>query len=157
MATIYRFIVEGRETANADQTQLDAQGARVPVKGAGTRSYTGSNRGVEHNRYMRAVNPLVNRHTGGWWEKGLRVGRATKGVYLTSKSHGLKSALTGVGAIILLQFAIMEISRAIERARKEADLENRANFLKLQSGQTVLPKDYKLNRSMFGKITYRKQ
>jgi hypothetical protein len=163
MATIYRFIVEARK---ATGVSYDADGNPIPVKGAGSKggfsltahNPTGKNRGgVEHNRYMRPLNPLLNQITGGWWEKGTRLGRASAGVLDVANKKGIGSALVSTGALIIMQFAIMMAVQAFRDQQKKAKEENQSNFLKIISGQTTLGQDYKVSRNIFGKITYRNQ
>jgi hypothetical protein len=162
MATIYRFIVEARK---ATGVSYDADGNPMPAKGAGSKggfsltahNPSGKNRGgVEHNRYMRPINPLMNRFTGGWWEKGQRVGRASVGFITEASTKGI-GALATTGGLILMQFAIMEVDKMIREQMKRAKEENQANYLKIVSGQTTLGQDYKISRNIFGKITYRNQ
>jgi hypothetical protein len=163
MATIYRFIVEARK---ASGVATDADGVVIPRKGAGSKggasgsgsgfNFGGSRGGVEHNRYMRPINPLMNRFTGGWWEKGQRVGRAGIGFITEASSKGI-GALATTGGLILMQFAIMEVDKMIREQIKKAKEENQANYLKIVSGQTTLGQDYKISRNIFGKITYRNQ
>jgi hypothetical protein len=162
MATIYRFIVEARK---ATGVSYDADGNPIPAKGAGSKggfsltahNPSGKNRGgVEHNRYMRPINPLMNRFTGGWWEKGQRVGRAGVGFITEASTKGIR-ALATTGGLILMQFAIMEVDKMIREQMKRAKEENQANYLKIVSGQTTLGQDYKISRNIFGKITYRNQ
>ena len=163
MATIYRFIVEARK---ATGVSYDADGNPIPAKGAGSKgggsllahNPSGKNRGgVEHNRYMRPINPLMNQLTGGWWEKGQRLGRAGAGVLDVAKTKGIGAALGSTGSLIILQFAIMMAVQAFKDQQKKAKEENQANFLKIKSGQTTLSQDYKVSRNIFGLITYRNQ
>jgi hypothetical protein len=163
MATIYRFIVEARK---ATGVSYDADGNPIPAKGAGSKggfsltahNPSGKNRGgVEHNRYMRPINPLMNRLTGGWWEKGQRLGRAGAGVLDVAKTKGIGAALGSTGALIIMQFAIMMAVQAFQDQQKKAKEENQSNFLKIKSGQTTLGQDYKVSKDIFGKITYRNQ
>jgi hypothetical protein len=163
MATIYRFIVEARK---ATGVSYDADGNPIPAKGAGSKggfsltahNPTGKNRGgVEHNRFMRPINPLMNQITGGWWEKGQRLGRATAGVYDVGSKKGIGAALGSTGALIIMQFAIMMAVQAFRDQQKKAKEENQSNFLKIKSGQTTLGQDYKVSKDIFGKITYRNQ
>jgi hypothetical protein len=166
MATIYRFIVEARK---ATGVSYDADGNPIPAKGAGSKgggsllahNPSGKNRGgVEHNRYMRPINPLMNRLTGGYWEKGQRVGRAILGLPEAFKTKDGKFTMGGfasTASLILIQFAIMEVDKLIREQMKKAKEENQANFLKISSGQTTLGQDYKVSRNIFGKITYRNQ
>jgi hypothetical protein len=163
MATIYRFIVEARK---ATGVSYDADGNPIPAKGAGSKgggsltahNPSGKNRGgVEHNRYMRPINPLMNRLTGGWWEKGTRLGRATAGVLDVGSKKGIGAVLGSTGALIIMQFAIMMAVQAFQDQQKKAKEENQANFLKIKSGQTTLGQDYKVSKDIFGKVTYRNQ
>jgi len=163
MATIYRFIVEAQKSGTAT---FDTDGNPIPSKGAGNKggssgsgrgfNFGGTRGGVEHNRYMRPINPLMNRFTGGWWEKGQRVGRAAMALPEQFATKGV-GALASTASLILLQFAIMQIDRWFREQQKKAREENQANYLKIVSGQTVLGQDYKVSRNIFGKITYGKQ
>lgn len=166
MATIYRFIVEARK---ATGVSYDADGNPVPAKGAGSKgggSLTAHNPfgknsgGVEHNRYMRPINPLMNQITGGWWEKGQRLGRAAASLpsAFKTKTGGFNAAGFGsTGALIIMQFAIMMAIQAFQDQQKKAKEENKSNFLKIKSGQTTIGQDYKVSKDIFGKITYGKQ
>jgi hypothetical protein len=163
MATIYRFIVEARK---ASGVSYDADGVVIPAKGAGSKggasgsgsgfNFGGSRGGVEHNRYMRPINPLMNQLTGGWWEKGQRLGRAAISLPEQFSKKGI-GALGSTGALIIMQFAIMMAVQAFKDQQKKAKEENQSNFLKIKSGQTTLGQDYKVSKDIFGKITYRNQ
>ena len=169
MATIYRFIVESTGQAQTQNLlanhSVDANGVIIPKKGAGSKgggslvahNPTGKRGGgTDHNRFMRPINPLLNRATGGWWEKGSRVARG--GIQLSREldTIGIK-ALAGTASLIILQFAIMEIDKYIREQKKKAKEENQSNYLKIISGQTTIGTDYKVSRNIFGKITYRNQ
>ena len=169
MATIYRFIVEGVGQAQATNLlanhDVDENGVLIPKKGAGSKgggSLVAHNPmgkrggGVDHNRYMRPINPLLNRMTGGWWEKGQRVGRAMAQLPAEFKANKM-GALSSVASLIIIQFAIMEIDKYVREQKKKAQEENQSNYLKIVSGQTTIGTDYKVSRNIFGKITYRNQ
>jgi hypothetical protein len=163
MATIYRFIVEAQKSGSAT---FDADGNAIPKKGAGNKggssgsgsgfNFGGSRGGVEHNRYMRPINPLMNQITGGWWERGQRLGRAAMSLPEQFNKKGL-GALGSTGSLIILQFAIMMGVQAFREQQKKAKEENQANYLKIVSGQTTISQNYKVNRNIFGLITYRNQ
>jgi hypothetical protein len=163
MATIYRFIVEAQQ---ATGVATDADGVVIPRKGAGSKggssgsgsgfNFGGSRGGVEHNRYMRPINPLMNRLTGGWWEKTNRLGRAAASLPEQFSKKGI-GALGSTGMLIILQFAIMMAVQAFSDQQKKAKEENQSNFLKIKSGQTTLGQDYKVSKNIFGLITYRNQ
>ena len=166
MATIYRFIVEARK---ATGVSYDADGNPIPAKGAGSKgggsllahNPSGKNRGgVEHNRYMRPINPLMNQLTGGWWEKGQRLGRSVMSLpeaFRTKDGKFTAAGFGSTGALLILQFAIMMGIQAFKDQQKKAKEENQANFLKIKSGQTTLSQDYKVSKNIFGLITYRNQ
>jgi hypothetical protein len=164
MATIYEFIIRSQGGVSGT-AQVDADGNAIPSKGAGVKGGTSltahnptgkSSGGVDHNRFMRPINPLINRWTGGFWEKGQRGFNAVR--QLPAEFHAKKlGALTSVASLILIQLAIMEFDRWFREQQKKAKEENKANFLKITSGQTVLGQDYKVSKNIFGKITYRNQ
>jgi hypothetical protein len=169
MATIYRFIVESTGQAQTQNllanNSVDANGVLIPKKGAGSKgggslvahNPTGKRGGgTEHNRYMRPINPLLNRVTGGYWEKGTRGVRAGTQLAREFDSVGMK-AFAGTASLILLQLAIMEIDKWFREQKKKAKEENQANFLKIKSGQTTIGTDYKVTRDFFGKVNYTKQ
>jgi hypothetical protein len=165
MATIYEFIIRSQGGTASGTTQVDADGNAIPLKGAGVKGGTSltahnpngkSSGGVDHNRFMRPINPLINRWTGGFWEKGQRGFNAVR--QLPADFHKNKlGALTGVASLILIQLAIMEFDKWFREQQKKAKEENKANFLKITSGQTVLGQDYKVSKNIFGGITYRNQ
>jgi hypothetical protein len=99
----------------------------------------------------------MNQITGGWWEKGQRLGRASAGVYDVASKKGIGAALGSTGALIIMQFAIMMAVQAFREQQKKSKEENQSNFLKIISGQTTIGQDYKVSRNIFGKITYRNQ
>jgi hypothetical protein len=167
MATIYRFIVEARK---ASGVATDADGVVIPRKGAGSKggasgsgsgfNFGGSRGGVEHNRYMRPINPLMNQLTGGWWEKGQRLGRSALSLpeaFRTKDGKFNAAGFGSTGSLLILQFAIMMGVQAFREQQKKSKEENQANFLKIKSGQTTLSQDYKVSRNIFGLITYRNQ
>jgi hypothetical protein len=167
MATIYRFIVEASKST---RVATDADGVVIPRKGAGSKggasgsgrgfNFGGTRGGVEHNRYMRPLNPLLNQVTGGWWEKGQRLGRAGLSLpsAFTTKTGGFNAAGFGsTGSLIIMQFAIMMAVQAFRDQQKKSKEENQANYLKIVSGQTTIGQDYKVSKDIFGKITYRNQ
>jgi hypothetical protein len=157
MATIYRFIVEEKQ-GNAGHTNT-VDGASVPRNGAGNKGFNlgGMFGGTEHNRYMRPINSVMNRVTGGVWERGVRVTKAGANVLNAGATDGLAGILGSVGFYIIVQFLVIEMMKMFEQEKKKAREENQANFLKIKTGQTVLGPDYKINRDIFGRITYSNQ
>jgi hypothetical protein len=163
MATIFRFIVEDKATkALGNNVAIDANGVAVPKKGAGVKNVLGTgtlHNGVEHNRYMRAVNPVINRYTGGMWEKGVRLKDASIGASAAYKTGGLGGAVASVGGILIAQFIIMEATKMIEKAIKDAKEDNQANYVKLRTGNQIMSSSNysSIRQTLFGKVTYASQ
>jgi hypothetical protein len=159
MATVYTFLVKNAGGAGGGDNVITPQGEIVPRKGAGNKGgfFTGSNRGVEHNRYSRAFNPILNSMTGGVWEKGVRLSRAGTGIIDTWKNSGWKAALTGVGFVIVAQFAALEIYKGIKQEIKKANEANQTNFLKIKSGMLLLNRNDTFQKRLFGRLDVRKQ
>ena len=157
MATIYEFIVRD-QTKNGEQVMIDNETGEVIAKKsvAKEKPLSGSNKGVDHNRYMRAVNPLINRYVPGF-EKYVRGGRAIIGVYDTLVQTGIKSAITGVGAIVLLELALTKLDDLRREKIEEAKKENVANYNKLITGQTQLSQNVKATKNIWGKVTFKNQ
>ena len=157
MATIYEFIVRD-QTKNGKQEMIDPETGEVIAKKsvAKEKPLSGSNKGVDHNRYMRAVNPLINRYVPGF-EKYIRGGRAIIGVYDTLVQTGIKSAITGVGAIVLLELALTKLDDLRREKIEEAKKENVANYNKLITGQTQLSQNVVATKNIWGKITFKNQ
>lgn len=159
MATIYKFILEQGKGGVGNDNVITPQGEIKPKKGAGTKGafFTGSNRGVEHNRFSRAFNPILNNMTGGVWEKGVRLTRAGTGVIDTWQHSGWKSAVTGVGAVLIAQFLALEIYKAIKDEIKKSHEANQTNFLKIKSGMLLLNRNDTFQKRFFGRLDVRKQ
>ena len=157
MATIYEFIVRD-QTKNGKQEMIDPDTGEVIAKKsvAKEKPLSGSNKGVDHNRYMRAVNPLINRYVPNF-EKYVRGGRAIVGVFDTLVQQGVTSAITGVGAIVLLELALTKLDDLRREKIEEAKKENIANYNKIITGQTQLSQNVKATKNIFGKITFKNQ
>ena len=157
MATIYEFIVRD-QTKDGKKLMVDNETGEVIGKSsvAKEKPLSGSNKGVDHNRYMRAVNPLINRYVPGF-EKYVRGGRAIVGMYDTLAQTGIKSAITSVGAIVLLELALTKLDDLRREKIEEAKKENIANYNKLITGQTQLSQNVKATKNIFGKITFKNQ
>ena len=157
MATIYEFIVRD-QTKNGKQEMIDNETGEVIAKNsvAKEKPFSGSNKGVDHNRYMRAVNPLINRYVPEF-EKYVRGGRAVAGVFDTLTKTGIKSAMTSVGTIVLLEMVLTTLDDLRREKIEEAKKENIANYNKLITGQTQLSQNVKATKNIFGKITFKNQ
>ena len=157
MATIYEFIVRD-QTKNGKQEMIDPDTGEVIAKKSVSKEkpFSGSNKGVDHNRYTRAINPLVNRYVPSF-EKYVRSGRAITGVIDTTLKEGLKAGLTSVGAVVLYELAIIAIDNWRRDQIEKANQENLANYNKLVSGQSQLSQNVQATKNIFGKITFKNQ
>ena len=157
MATIYEFIVRD-QTKDGKKLMVDNETGEVIGKSsvAKEKPLSGSNKGVDHNRYMRAVNPLINRYVPGF-EKYVRGGRSIVGMYDTLVQTGITSAITSVGAIVLLELALTKLDDLRREKIEEAKKENIANYNKIITGQTQLSQNVKATKNIFGKITFKNQ
>lgn len=158
MATIYRFIVE-QKTTTSGQGRKSA--ATTSKKGASkgkvkTTTLLGSAKGgVEHNRYMRAVNPVLNRMTGGYWEKGMRLGRAGLGLVKFNAETGAIAGLSGVAITIIISFVLQTIMKIQDRDRRIADKQNAQNYKMLENGIGAVHGQYEISVNMWnGRQTY---
>ena len=157
MATIYEFIVRD-QTKDGKKLIVDNETGEVIGKSsvAKTKPLSGSNKGVDHNRYTRAINPLVNRYVPNF-EKYVRGGRAVVGVFDTFVKQGLTAAMTGVGAVVLFEMAVIAIDNWRRDQIEKANQENLANYNKLVSGQSQLSQNVQATKNIFGKITFKNQ
>ena len=157
MATIYEFIVRD-QTKDGKKLMVDNETGEVIGKSsvAKEKPLSGSNKGVDHNRYMRAVNPLINRYVPSF-EKSVRTGRAIVGMYDTLLTNGVSAAMSSVGFIVLLQLALTKLDDLRREKIEEAKKENIANYNKLITGQTQLSQNVKATKNIFGKITFKNQ
>ena len=157
MATIYEFIVRD-QTKDGKKLIVDNETGEVIGKSSVTKQkpLSGSNKGVDHNRYTRAINPLVNRYVPNF-EKYVRSGRAVVGVFDTFAKQGLTAAMTGVGAVVLFEMAIIAIDNWRRDQIEKANQENLANYNKLVSGQSQLSQNVQATKNIFGKITFKNQ
>lgn len=157
MATIYRFIVEQKSTTDNGRKAKESGSKKGASKGkVKTTTLLGSAKGgVEHNRYMRAVNPLLNKATGGWYEKGVRLGRAGLGLVKFNKETGAFAGLSGVAITIIISFIIQTILKIQARDRAKADKENAQNYKMLENGFGAVHGQYEISVNMWnGKHTY---
>ena len=150
MATIYRFIVEQKTTG---RDSSGTGGKATATKGAGKKGRYlplfggGRKGGVEHNRKMRAINPILNKVTGGVWEKGTRLTRAAGGLIKVNDQTG-KIKLGGPAIAIIIAFVLQTawnlIAKWNTRERQEAEKLNAQNFKRLENGGGAVHGSYKL-------------
>lgn len=157
MATIYRFIVEQRSAGGGQgRTPRDSTTTRKSAakKGRNVSLFGGEKGGVEHNRKMRAINPLLNRMTGGWWEKGMRLGRAGMGLVTKNTETG-KIGLSGPAVAIIIAFIITTLLKWNNAEKVKAEKANAQDFKKLENGYGAIHGQYKTTQNFWtGRITY---
>ena len=156
MATIYRFIVEQRAARGGDGRKPSEGGGKkgAAKKGKWVSLLGGEKGGVEHNRKMRAINPLINRATGGWWEKGVRVGRAAMGLVKVNTETG-KLGISGPAVAILFAFIIQMLMKWQRLEIQKAQRMNEQNFKQLENGVGALHGQYKVSTAFWtGRHTY---
>ena len=156
MATIYRFIVEQRTRTTGDGRKVrESSGKGAGKKGKSFSLFGGSKGGVEHNRKMRAINPLLNRMTGGWWEKGMRLGRAGAGLLKFDKKTGNFAGFSLTAIAIIVSFVIQSLLSAQKKAIVEAQKQNAQNFKQLENGIGAVHGQYKVTTNFWtGLHTY---
>lgn len=161
MATIYRFIIEQKQTGGGSGG--GRKGSPRASKGAGKKGkdvplFGGQKGGVEHNRKMRAINPILNKITGGAWEKGVRLTRAAGGAIKINDKTG-KLSLGGPAIAIIIAFILQTawnmITKWNQQERQIADRLNAENYKKLENGGGAVHGSYKLMvNGWSGRITY---
>lgn len=157
MATIYRFIIEQKVTQtgsgrNPRNTSTSKSGAAK--KGRMVSIFSGDKGGVEHNRKMRAINPLINRATGGAWEKGMRVGRAGLGLIQKNTETGA-IGISPVAIAIIISFVIQTILKWQKRDMEIARKENTQNYRAMENGIGGVHSQYEISVNIWnGKVDY---
>ena len=158
MATIYRFIVENqiRESGGSGRTpKTTAPKKTVAKTGRAVSLFGGDKGGVEHNRKMRAINPLLNRATGGWWEKSTRLGRAGMGLIKVNSQTGAFMGFSPVAIAILVSFAIQSTLKLQKRHQEIANKQNTQNYKALENGYSAIHGEFNVTRNYWdGKLTY---
>ena len=155
MATIYRFIVEQKQARGGDGRQVkEPQVKSAAKKGRNISIFGGEKGGVEHNRKMRAINPLLNRITGGVWEKGMRVGRAGMGL-ITKNTETGKLGISGPAIAIIIAFIITMAMKYLEYEQHKAQKLNAQNFKQLENGVGLVNGQYRITTNFWtGQHTY---
>ena len=158
MATIYRFIVEQKQTGGGGsgrkvrETSVSAKSAAK--KGRMVSIFGGEKGGVEHNRKMRAINPLINRMTGGVWEKGMRVGRAGIGLVQRNTETG-KIGISGPAIAIIIAFVIQMLMKWLASEQQKAKKQNAQNFKQMENGIGAINSQYRVSSNFWtGRLTY---
>ena len=156
MATIYRFIVEQKTSSTGDgrQTPADISKNTTAKKGKYVSLFGGKKGGVEHNRKMRAINPLLNKMTGGYWEKGMRLGRAATGLVQYNKETG-KFGLSGTAIAIIIAFILQTLMKVQQQEMIKAQKLNAQNYKQLENGFGAIHGQYEVSTAFWtGRHTY---
>lgn len=157
MATIYRFIVEQktRESKGGRTSNADKGGVKGTTgKGKWVSIFGGEKGGVEHNRKFRAINPLLNKATGGYWEKGMRLGRAGLGILKKNTVTGAL-AISGVAIAIIISFVIQTVLKIQAKDREVARQQNAQNYKAMENSVGAIRGSYDISVNMWnGARTY---
>lgn len=156
MATIYRFIVEQKQTGGDGRKNTTGTSKKTTAKKGKAVSLLASEKGgVEHNRKMRAINPLLNKLTGGYWEKGMRLGRAGAGLIKVDSETGKFAGVSGTAIAIIIAFVIQTLLKIWQQQRQLADEANKQNFIMLENGIGQINSAYEVSTDlMTGRLTY---
>ena len=155
MATIYRFIIEQRDSrASSGRSVSSGSKTGAGKKGRNVSIFGGEKGGVEHNRKMRAINPLLNKATGGIWEKGMRVGRAGLGLVTRNTETG-KIGISGPALAIIIAWAIQTAMKHHNKVIEKANKQNTQNYNQLENGFGAIHGAYEVASNFWtGRITY---
>ena len=154
MATVYRFIVENKTTGGGGGGRNGGGNTNKPSKkttakkGRWVSIFGGDKGGVEHNRKMRAINPLINKMTGGYWETGMRVGRAAAGL-ITKNTETGKLGVSLPAIAILIAFIINIFLKWNSRERQIADKRNMQNFKSMENGTGAIRGQYSVSVNLW--------
>lgn len=161
MATIYRFIVEqgtsksagGRTSGENSKKKTAKSTTLLKMLGGGEKG------GVEHNRKLRAINPLLNKMTGGYWERGMRVGRAGLGFFKFRQNADTGkmefAGLSGPAIAIIIAFVIQTIMKYHAKSIATEQEANKLNFKAMENGVGAIRGEYETSANFWsGKISY---
>lgn len=157
MATIYRFVIEQKQTQTSGRKGGSSGGSgkgTTAKKGKMVSIFAGEKGGVEHNRKMRAINPLLNKATHGYWEKSMRLGRAGAGLVQRNTETG-KLGLSGPAIAIIIAFIIQTLLKWQNIERQKAMKFNRQNYKAMENGFGAVHGEYETNVNFWtGRTTY---
>ena len=154
MATIYRIIVEER-AASATSGRNPKSGSKKTTAKKGTSIFGGARGGVEHNRKMRAINPVLNKMTNGYWEKGMRLGRAGIGMARNISEKGAKGIFAGPALAIIVALVLTTLMKWQGQERVKAQQLNAQNYKALENGVGAIRGEYEVNANFWtGRQTF---
>lgn len=158
MATIYRIIVE-QQTRGGSTGRKSSEDSGISPKSAAKKGryvavFGGRKGGVEHNRKMRAINPVLNKATGGYWEKGMRLGRAGLGLVRRNTETG-EIKLGGPAIAIIIAFILQSLIKLQNKERIKAQELNAQNYKSLENGVGAIHSAYTVSvNGLTGRQTY---
>ena len=137
MATLYEFAItqytKATDGGRKGDTSAEPSRKSPAKKGDKTASlFGGSKGGVEHNRKLRAINPLLNKATHGYWEKGL----------IKVDEAGNFAGLSGTAITIIISLIITTVLKIQAQQREHAKSMNNQNFKMLENGVGAVYTDY---------------
>lgn len=158
MATIYRFIVENKTSGGDGGRKGGGTGSpskkTTAKKGRYVSVLGGDKGGVEHNRKLRAINPLLNKATHGYWEKGMRLGRAASGLVTKNTETG-KLGISGPAIAIIIAMVIQAILKIQNIQRERAKQMNAMNYKMLENGVGAIHGEYDISVNLWNnRATY---
>ena len=153
--TIYRYIIESKEGSGSSGLKNNNAPSKKTTAKGGWIGGVGPKGGVEHNRKMRAINPLLNKATNGYWEKGMRLGRAGVGLARNVQEKGIKGAFAGPAIAIIIAMAIQTVLKIQNYQREVANKQNMQNYKAMENGASAIHGEYEVTRNWWtGKINY---
>lgn len=159
MATLYRFVIEQRTKESSGRKGGDTTSTRATKgaakKGKAVSLFGGEKGGVEHNRKMRLINPMINKATYGAYEKASRVTRAGIGMAKNVKENGIKGLFAGPAWVIIAQFVLLSLLKLQQFERAKAQKQNEQNFKQLENGIGQINGAYEISTNILtGRQTY---
>lgn len=154
MATIYRFVIEQGESKGSGGRNSPTESKKKTGKGKNVSIFGGKKGGVEHNRKLRAINPVLNKATGGYWEKGMRLTRAGAGLVQKNTETG-KISLSGVSIAIIIAFCLQAVMKHHNKLIQKEQQANKLNYKSMENGVGGVRGAYETSVNVWsGKITY---
>ena len=158
MATIYRFVIEQKTTggdSGGRKSQSSGASKGASKKGKTVTLLNSAKGGVESNRKLRAINPSLNKMTHGYWEKGMRVGRAGLGLVKFDAETGKFAGFSGPAVAIIIAFIIQTLLKWQNKEREKAQQFNRHNYKAMENGFGAVHGEYDTTINILsGRVTY---
>ena len=155
MATIYRIAIEQTTKAKEDGRKGGNRAGTGKTTAKSTNLLGSARGGVEHNRKLRAINPVLNKATHGYWEKGTRLGRAGMGLVKFDPATGAFAGISGVAVAIIIAFVLQMLIKWQNAERQKAQKLNAQNYKQLENGVGAIHSSYEIESNFWtGRQTY---